>query len=143
MFLKTLISFLFIFSSAFAQESSHKVVYDLTTKDVKVFEKKILQGVVAHKNYYEGKFEELEVAIVIHGGSYKFFLKSMQEKDLQKRVLSLAHNYHVSFYICKIGLAKRHIKEENVLSFVHIVPNSTIALIDKQNEGFAYIPVAH
>jgi len=32
--------------------------------------------------------------------------------------------------------------KKDVYDFVKIVPNSTIGLIDRQNEGYAYIPVA-
>jgi len=61
--------------------------------------------------------------------------------ELKKRVTSLSVTYDVEFYICKVGLEKRKIKKKDLLSFVKIVQNASIGLIDKQNEGFAYLPV--
>ena len=49
--------------------------------------------------------------------------------------------YNVEFLICKSGMKAHHINDEDVVDFVKIVPNASIGLIDKQNEGFAYVPV--
>ena len=38
-------------------------------------------------------------------------------------------------------MKRNHLKAKDIVKFVKIVPNSTIGLIDKQNEGFAYLPV--
>ena len=54
-----------------AQDGVKKLVLDLTTSKIKNIERKVLSGTVKHKNYYESKLEELEVAIVIHGGAYR------------------------------------------------------------------------
>jgi hypothetical protein len=47
----------------FAQENP-KVVIDLTSGDLPTFEQKILKGIVAHKNYFESRLEELDVTRV-------------------------------------------------------------------------------
>ncbi len=44
--------------------------------------------------------------------------------------------------MCEVGMKKNKLKEKNIVSFVELIPNSTIGLIDKQNEGYAYIPVS-
>ena len=152
--MKKIFLFLAFFTFASAEEGSVKVVYDLTTPDVEVFQQKILSGVVANKAYYEGKLKELEVSVMIHGGSYKFFLKDLRNSeykddkklsdvfsDLKKRIATMSDTYNVEFLICKSGMKKHNIKDEDVVDFVKIVPNATIGLINKQNEGFAYIPV--
>jgi len=38
-------------------------------------------------------------------------------------------------------MPKHGLKAENIVSYVKIIPNSTIGLIDRQNEGYAYIPL--
>ena len=132
----------------------HKVVYDLTTSSVKKFEKNILKGVVFNKGLYEKRFEELKVSVVIHGEAYRFFVKNVDttrfKKDmilhnefeiLKKRIRSLHENYDVEFLMCGAGMSKYHLKPKDIVAFVKIIPNSTIGLIDKQNEGYAYIPV--
>ncbi|WP_415395945.1 DsrE family protein [Sulfurimonas sp. CS5] len=138
-----------------AEDSTYKVVIDLTTSSVENFQKKILKGIVAHKNYYEGKLKELEVAVVIHGGAYRFFVKDPKKTiykddkellkayaELKTRIESLSDTYAVEFLMCEVGMKKNKLKEKNIVSFVELIPNSTIGLIDKQNEGYAYIPVS-
>ncbi|WP_345979668.1 DsrE family protein [Sulfurimonas sp. HSL3-2] len=153
--MKKLLLLLAFFSFLNAEEGIKKVVFDLTTGDLKVFEKKVLSGIAHQKSYYEGKMEELQAAVVIHGDAYKFFVKDVSsspfkdDKELQKestqlatRISSLVETYDVEFLMCNAGMKSKNIKKENIFSFVKIVPNSTIGLIDKQNEGYAYIPIA-
>lgn len=137
-----------------ADDSVVKVVYDLTAGDLPTFERKVLSGIVANKAHYEGSFKELEVVVVIHGGAYKFFVKDTKhpllskEKELReahatlsKRIASMSETYNVKFLMCGVGMNKHKLNKEDVYEFVEVVPNSTIGLIDKQNEGFAYIPI--
>jgi len=136
------------------EEKSIKVVYDLTTKNLQTFEHKILKAIVANKAHYEASLKELEVTVVIHGGAYKFFLINPKDSiyhkesnlikvhnDLAKRIRSMVENYEVEFLICEIGMKKRKIKKSDIYPFVKIIPNSMIGLIDRQNEGYAYLPV--
>ena len=148
------ILFLLSLSPLMFAESSAKVVYDLTTKNIKAFELKILKAIVANKAHYEGKLKELDVSVVIHGGSYRYFTvdpnkteyktdKALLEHyaDLKKRVKSMADTYDVEFLMCGAGMPKHGLKSKDIVKFVKIIPNSTIGLIDRQNEGYAYIPV--
>lgn len=137
-----------------AEESSAKVVYDLTTKELDTFELKILKGIVANKTHYEGALRELDVTVVIHGGAYRFFTKDPSKskfkddkkllashKELAKRIKYMADTYEVDFLMCGAAMPKNELTKKDVYDFVKIVPNSTIGLIDRQNEGYAYIPV--
>jgi intracellular sulfur oxidation DsrE/DsrF family protein len=137
-----------------ADEGTVKVVFDLTTSDLQAFERKVLSGIAVHKAHYEGTFKELEVAVVIHGGAYKFFVKEAKhpllkkEKELleahntlSKRIASMSETYDVTFLICHSGMKKKKLDRKDIYDFVEIVPTSTIGLIDKQSEGFAYIPI--
>ena len=137
-----------------AQQIQHKVVFDLTTSDIKTFEKRLLSAIVHQKTHYEGKLEELKVVVVIHGGAYKFFIQDLAaspfkddknlvaaHSDLSKRIASMSQNYEVEFLICEIGMRGLKIAESTLYDFVEVIPSSTIGLIDKQNEGFAYIPI--
>lgn len=153
--MKAIIALIMMFGFLFGEDGVHKVVIDLTTADVEVYEKKILSGIVAHKTHYENSLGELEVAVVIHGGGYRFFLKSLhntvyegdtalQKKfaEIQTRTAALADTYGVEFLMCDVGRKKHKLSLNNLAPYVKVVPNSTIGLIDKQNEGYAYIPVA-
>jgi len=138
-----------------AQENSAKIVYDLTTKDLPTFEQKILKAIVTNKAHYESTLRELDVVVVIHGGAYKFFIKDPEQSkfkddkrlvvthgELAKRIEIMATTYDVQFLVCGAGVRKHGLKKQDIYDFVKIIPNSTIGLIDKQNEGYAYIPVS-
>ena len=151
---KILFIFLIQMSIIYAQESTVKVVYDLTSKDLATFELKILKSIVANKTYYESKLKELEVAVVIHGGAYKFFLKDpvhskfkedikllTSHKELAKRIKYMAESYEVKFLICGVGMEKHALVKSDVYDFVEVIKNASVGLIDKQSVGYAYIPV--
>ena len=152
--MRVVILALMLLSMLRADENVVKVVFDLTTGDLKNFERKLLSGIAVHKTHYEGMLKELEVAVVIHGGAYKFFVKDPKhphldkEKELReahatlsKRIASMADTYDVKFLICRSGMQVKKLKKEDIYDFVEIIRTSTIGLIDKQNEGFAYIPI--
>lgn len=153
--MKQLLTLVVLFGFLFGDTGEKKLVIDLTTSNVAVFEKKVLRGIVAHKTHYENSLEELEVAVVIHGGAYKFFVNNLDIteykgdselqkvfKDLKTRVQSMSETYEVEFLMCDVGRRKHKLELKNIAEYVTIVPNSTIGLIDKQSEGFAYIPVS-
>ncbi len=72
---RSLLMLLMLFSYLHAgEEVVKKVVYDLTTGDIERFEKRLIGGIVTHKNYYHGKLESLDVRVVVHGDAYKFFM---------------------------------------------------------------------
>lgn len=136
-----------IFSPALSAEERitvKRVVYDLKTGDIKKLKLYLISAVANNSIHYEKNFEELKVTVVIHGNSYKFFQKNMTDPDmieLGKRLHSFHETYDVTFQICEVGLKKRKIPQSTLYDFVEIVPNATIALIDSQNEGYAYLPL--
>lgn len=151
---KILLLLLTSFTLLLAEDSSAKVVYDLTTKNIKAFELKILKAIVANKAYYESKLKELDVTVVIHGGAYKYFTQDPSTteykndtallanySDLKKRIKTMSDTYDVEFLMCGAGMPKHGLTAKDIVKFVKIIPNSTIGLIDRQNEGYAYIPV--
>ncbi len=152
--MKKIILLLTLIGMLHADEDVAKVVFDLTTSNLQTFEQKVLKGIAVHKAHYEGNLKELEVAVVIHGGAYKFFVKDPANSpfnsnkelieahsELEKRIASMSDTYEVTFLMCKAALPKNKLQEKDIYTFVTMVPNSTIGLIDKQNEGFSYIPI--
>ena len=152
--MKSLIIILFLLVGLDAQESVKKVVFDLTSGSTEVFEKKVLSGIAFHKTYYENNLEELEVAVVIHGDAYKFFIKDLsasrykndaallkKHKSFAKRIKSLFDIYEVEFLICQSGVNKLSINKDNLYPYVALVSTSTVGLIDKQTAGYQYIPI--
>ena len=151
---KIILMLVIFFGLVHAEDESAKVVFDLTSKNLAKFEKNIIKGVVINKGYYESSFKELEVTVVIHGGAYRFFVKNIDNttfKDdkklvkayatLKKRLKSLSETYEVEFLMCGAAMKRNKLTKKDIVEFVKIIPNSTIGLIDKQNEGYAYLPV--
>jgi len=149
---KVILAFLILFTFANAQAA--KVVFDLTTSDTTKFEKNMLKGLVIHINHYESNLQELETTVIIHGGAYRFFVKDLASStfkddaklakvysDFKKRIATIASTYDVEFLMCEAAMKRHKLEEKDIVEFVKFVPTSTIGLIDKQNEGFAYLPV--
>ncbi len=136
------------------EEVVKKVVYNLTTGDVKEIERRLIGGIIAHTTYYQNKLEELEVQVIIHGDAYKFFMKDLNntayayqpklvEKrvDLEKRLGTLAKQYDVKFLVCDSGVVSRKLNKKAFYPFVSMVHNAAVGLIDAQNDGYAYLAI--
>ncbi len=145
---------LFTLLATLLYASDKKAVYDVSTGDLTRFKQTVLSSVVRNSDYYQNQLQSLHVAMIIHGNAYKFFIKDLkhspfaqdkellkEQVELKKRLEALNRFYQVEFYICGSGIKKRHIKKEMLYDFVKITPNATIFLIDRQNEGYAYIPI--
>ncbi len=149
-----LLVFLLFTSLLNAQESVKKVVFDLTTGSIEVFEKKVLSGISFHKIHYENNLEELKVAVIVHGDAYKFFIKNLnisrykndlkllkEQKSLSKRLKSLADIYEVEFLICESGVNKLKINKNNLYKYTKLVATATVGLIEKQSDDYVYVPI--
>lgn len=153
--MKKLVILLALVVSLFANEDGvNRVVYDLSTGKLEKFEQMVLGGTPRFKTYFEGQLQELKVAVIIHGDAYKFFVKDISKSpyrdqkyllkantDLQKRIVSASDTYEVEFIMCEAGMEREKISPSDVYSFIKFVPSQVIGLIDKQNEGYAYVPV--
>ncbi|MDM5272726.1 DsrE family protein [Sulfurovum sp. zt1-1] len=139
-----LLVFPFLLLGAEENAVEKKIVYDLKSGDISVIETNLISAIANNSIYYENHFEELKVKVVIHGDSYKFFVQNSDDlkmKEIGKRLKALYDNYDVTFEMCSVGMKKRNISEKSLYPFVKVVPNSTIALIDAQNDGYAYLPL--
>jgi len=113
------------------EEVVKKVVYNLTTGDIRQLERRLIGGIVAHTTYYQNKLEELKVRVVIHGDAYKFFMKDLnntayayqpllvEKKDaLAKRLGTLSKQYGVEFFVCEAGVVSRKLNKKAFYPFV-------------------------
>ena len=152
--MKKLFLLLALCGALFAEEGVKKVVFDLTSGKLEVIEKKVLSGIAFNKTHYENQLEKLDVAVVIHGDAYKFFIDDLAHSpykndavlrkahdQLGKRLSAMAKNYDVEFIMCESGMKSHKIDKSTLYDFVQLTPSSTIGLIDKQNDQFAYVPI--
>lgn len=61
--------------------------------------------------------------------------------SLSKRINSLSDIYEVEFLMCESGVNKHKINKNNIYDNVKLVRTSTVGLIDKQIDGYAYVPI--
>ena len=65
------------------------------------------------------------------------------QPELKKRIASMADTYEVTFLMCDSGRVSNKLPKEAIYDFVKMVPNAAIGLMDKQHEGFGYIPISN
>jgi len=131
-----------------------KVVYDLTTSDIKMVKKRLIGSIVSNSDYYQSKLQEYKVKVVIHGDAYKFFMHDLNntayafdkklvenKAELQKRFKSLSTLYGVEFEVCAVGMKSRELKPKAFYPFVKVIHNAIVGLVDAQNDGYAYVPI--
>lgn len=152
--MRIIFTLMIFFGFLFADVDTKKLVIDLTTANANTYKAKILNAIKMNKKYYKSIGEELKVAVVIHGSSYKFFFKEINATkyqndvelkkvfiDLKKQTKELSELYDVEFLMCGFGMKKHKIQKNQIVEYVKVVKNATVGLIDKQNQGYAYLPV--
>lgn len=147
--------FLFVLAvtSGLLFATEHKVVFDLTSGDATTVSKRLVTNVSLLKEHYAQQGDTLSIAVVISGDAYKFFvqdiehspyaqLKGTRESNsmLQEKIQVLVKD-GTRFEVCSVGLKKRGITQKSLYGYVRPAFNKTAALIEFQNEGYAYIPL--
>jgi len=143
---------LFVVTIAFAD--TKKFVIDLKTGDREAFSNQLLVGVPGTIDYFRAQGDTVEVAVVIHGEAYKFFVdnldntqygldKSLVEHQevIHKRLDEIEKKYNIHFDICMSGMHKKGILTEDLYSFVTPIKSAMVGLVKWQNGGFSYIPI--
>ena len=152
--MKKIILLMLMLAAIVQAKEVHKVVFDLTTGNLQAFEQKVMQSILSTKEYYAKNDKELDVVVIIHGDSYKFFLKDLSKsgfkyktglneskKSIEKRLKYMTEHHGVKFLLCSVGATKFKIKRENIYDFVEMTPSAVIALIAFQNDGYAFLPI--
>jgi len=142
------------YSMAKENQTEKKVVYDLTTSDIVMVEKRLIGSIISNHEYYQSKLQEYKVKVVIHGDAYKFFMQDLnntayafdkklveKKSELGKRLESLSKLYGVEFEVCEVGVKSRTLNPKAFYPFVVMVHNAIIGLVDAQNDGYAYVPI--
>lgn len=145
---------LLLAGSLLAGVVEHKVVYSLTTGSLKSFKMRLVEGTADLTQYYAKRGEKLKSVVIVHGDSYRFFLKDLTsspfyddialqeaQAELHKALADLVKNYDIRFEVCSIGMKMRGIKKANLYPFVHPIYSARTGLIEWQNKGYAFVPI--
>ncbi len=80
--------------------------------------------------------KDIQVEVVVHGQAYGLLLR--EEGPFAQRVKVLAEQ-GVRWLICRNTLNGNNISEAMVFPFVGVVPAGIAHLVERQQEGWAYI----
>ncbi len=70
--------FILLFAVTIAFADTKKFMIDLKTGDMESFSNQLLVGVPGTIDYFSAQGDTVEVAVVIHGESYKFFVNNLE-----------------------------------------------------------------
>lgn len=149
-----LILFIALFAVTIVFADTKKFMIDLKTGDIDSFNNQLLVGVPGVIDYFTAQGDTVEVAVVIHGDAYKFFVKNLdttqyvmdktlvdRQEVIYKRLEEIEKKYRIHFDICMFGMHKKGILSEDLYPFVAPIKSAIVGLVKWQNAGFAYIPV--
>ena len=115
-----------------AQEKPVKIVFDVTSSNVKVHGAAVRHVKAMAKAYPDSKFE-----VVMYSGAIDMVLKEKSSVAYDMEVLT--KNKNVSFVVCE-GTMKRHkIDKSQLISGVTTVPDGILEIVERQAEGWGYI----
>ncbi len=153
-FITSLILYFFIGLVTINADNHHKVVFDLTSGQNSIVEKSLFNIIKNIKSYYRTNQKDIDIAVVISGDSYKYFIKDIKnspysddtdivalQPKLEPKLQELHDKLKVKFYMCSYGMQSRDISEESLYDFVQADKTKSIYLIELQNNGYAYIPI--
>jgi intracellular sulfur oxidation DsrE/DsrF family protein len=127
-----LILSLFMMTNLTAQEKPVKIVFDVTSSNIKVHGAAVRHVKGMSKAYPDSKFE-----VVMYSGAIDMVLKD--KSSVAADMEALSKNKNVSFVICE-GTMKRHkIDKSQLIPGVTTVPDGILEIVAKQAEGWGYI----
>ncbi|ADR34309.1 hypothetical protein Sulku_1648 [Sulfuricurvum kujiense DSM 16994] len=146
--------FVLVLTATFAFADTKKFMIDLKTGDIESFNNQLLVGVPGTIDYFTAQGDKVEVAVVIHGESYKFFVENLdntqygmdkalaeRQDAIRKRLVEIEKKYHIRMEICMNGMHRKGILSEDLYPFVTPIKSAMVGLVKWQNAGYAYVPV--
>ena len=148
------LGFLFLFLHSFftyadeaqPQYAPAKVVYDITSGNLKELEN-ILDRVSFLQNLYNNNSFEASIILVIHSEAIPQFAKHNKLKnnpdgkrdELIKRARSLTLGEIIQFRICEASAKIQGYKKKDFHEFTQLVPMADAEIIMLQDKGYAFM----
>ena len=128
-----LLAFTFTIQS---QENPIKIVFDVTSSDVKVHQATLRHVKAMSKNYPDSEFE-----VVVYSGALDMVLK--EKSSIAAEIEEFANNDHVTFVVCQGTMRRYNADMSQMIKGVISVPDGILEIVDKQSKGWAYIKEAN
>ncbi len=127
-----LILLCFLSLNSFGQDKPVKIVFDVTSSDVKVHQSAMRHIKAMAEAYPDSQFE-----LVVYSGALDMVLKekSSVAADMQR----LAEKPNISFVVCAVTMKGHHASEEDLIPGVKTVPDGILEIAHKQQQGWSYI----
>ncbi|MDH5365777.1 MAG: DsrE family protein [Cyclobacteriaceae bacterium] len=119
-----------------AQTKPIKIVFDVTSSDVKVHQSTLRHVKLMSENYPNSEFE-----VVMYGGALEMVL--IDKSSVAAEIEKFATNDNVTFMICSMTLNRHNVKKEQLVVGVGSVPDGILEIVEKQSEGWGYIKEAN
>jgi uncharacterized protein len=116
----------------FSQTNTHKIVFQLTTDDVKVHRGLIKQL----NNLKNGWNDAVEMEVVCHGPGINFLIQGIS--TMQNEILALKSR-GVIFIACENTLREKNIDKNTVIPNLNFVTMGIGEIVEKQEAGWSYI----
>ena len=144
--MKRVILFIVLFCTTMVQANDYKVVFDCSSGDAEYIKSRMwLVGKTI--DMFEKDGDNVDVALTLHGScvamtsmNYELLVPEKDMKNIEKAqeyLVSLSKRKNVTVTACAMSLARSAIIKDDVLSFIHISPNSYLDTIKYQNNGYA------
>jgi intracellular sulfur oxidation DsrE/DsrF family protein len=131
-----LILFFVITQSIFSQKTEIKVVFDVTSKNVKTHQMTVRHVELMSNSYPDSQFE-----VVLYGGSIEM---ALNEKSTVKNAIQLlSKKDNIDFVICEASMRKHKVEKQDLIEGFKIVPDGILEIVEKQQNGWGYIKEAH
>lgn len=127
---------LLLVSSFSAMASEHKVVFDMTSDNQKIWET-LLNNV---GNVRKELGPKTEVEVVIHGNGLGLLLK---KSNYQQAKMAKQSSEGVKFLACENTMKRKKVNKSDLYEFVGTVPAGLAEIIRKQQEGWSYVKIGH
>ena len=119
-----------------AQESSYKVVFDLTSKDT-LDQKAVMRWLdeIISSN------PAATMEVVMYGKGYELVMP--EKSGYINQVKESMKNPNISFKVCQVAMKNNKIDKSQLLPGVQTVPDGIYEIISKQQKQWGYIKVSH
>jgi uncharacterized protein len=119
-----------------AQDSKYKVVFDMTSKDTVN-----QQALIRQVGFIRSANPDSKVEVVFYGQGLDLAVKGKTQQEAA--VNQLLSDKGISFKVCAVTMKRYNIDKSQLLPGVEVVDDGIYEIIQKQQEGWGYIKVAH
>jgi uncharacterized protein len=132
-----LLSVLVFFTSLiFAQQKTHRIVFDFTKNDTASFSTLVRQA-----NNILLETRDAQIEIVCHGPGLDMIMTD--KTTVPKEIEELHNKYNVVFAACGATMKRRGVDKNQLFPFTVVVPLANLEFSSRQQEGWSYIKAGY